>query len=410
MFEDARKTGGHEDDFIVQDLAELVAEAVELDSISLKDMPSLAERITDAVAVRIADVVADRIDKVIEARLSSLPAAPAVATVPTQELPAPEQATEAPPEPAAEVTATPEPESEVVTPAAESASSTGATELKPMSWDDLTPVLPAEYSGYQAPAKEGVRILVTVKHASVLGDEHAFTPDGRDILPDYLEYTLNEWDDAALEEALLTIEKLGGGEVVAVAIGPEDADVSLRKVLAKGADRAVRVWDESLACADPVTIARAIAGIATAEQPDLIFTGVQSSDHAHGTTGTALARILGMPHSAVIIGVEWDGSEKLSLVRELEGGARHLFELPSPAVLAIQTGINEPRYATMRMIKQAKKKPLEVVDGSSVQDGTGGYVVRKMYVPEQTKAEMLDGNPEEIATAIANVIREKMGE
>jgi Fe-S oxidoreductase/electron transfer flavoprotein alpha/beta subunit len=408
MFEDARKTGGHEDDFVVQDLAELVAEAVELQSLSLKDMPSLAERITDAVAVRIADVVAERIDQVLANRLASLPAASSVpvAEVAPQQLDAPVTETE----PVADPVPAPEAAPAPVETTVEGSASTGATELKAMDWENLTPVLPAEYAGYQAPAKDGPRILVTVKHAAVLGDEHAFSPDGRDILPDYLEFTLNEWDDAALEEALLTIEKIGSGEVVVVAIGPEDADVSLRKVLAKGADRAIRVWDETLACADPVTVARAIAGIAQAEQPDLIFTGVQSSDHAHGATGTALAQILGLPHSAVIIGVDWDGSEKLSLVRELEGGTRHLFELPSPAVLAIQTGINEPRYATMRMIKQAKKKPLEVVDGSSVLDGTGGYIVRKMYVPEQTKAEMFDGNPEEVAARIADVIRDKMGE
>ena len=108
--------------------------------------------------------------------------------------------------------------------------------------------------------------------------------------------------------------------------------------------------------------------------------------------------------------MEWDGKNRLSLVRELEGGTRHLFELPSPAVLAIQTGINVPRYATMRMIKQAKKKPLEVVDGSKVLDGSGGYIVRKMYVPEQTKAQMLDGNSEEVAKSIAAIIREKMGD
>ncbi len=410
MFEDARKTGGHEDDFVVQDLAELVAEAVELQSISLKDMPSLAERITDAVAVRIADVVAEKIDKVLEARLTAMPAP---TNVPLQAQPEAAPAIEAPQaeQQPAETAPAPEPETAPApsdTPCA--SSSTGATELTAMDWDNLTPVQPAGFSDYQAPPKEGPRILVAVKHAAVLGDEHGFTPDGRDVLPDYLEYTLNEWDDAALEEALLTIEKIGSGEVVAVAIGPEDADVSLRKVLAKGADRAVRIWDETLACADPVTIARAIAGIAKAEQPDLIFTGVQSSDHAHGSTGTALARILGLPHSAVIIGVEWDGTQKLSLVRELEGGTRHMFELPSPAVLAIQTGINEPRYATMRMIKQAKKKPLEVVDGATVVDGTGGYIVRKMYVPEQTKAEMFDGNPEEVASRIAEIIRDKMGE
>jgi electron transfer flavoprotein alpha/beta subunit len=249
-----------------------------------------------------------------------------------------------------------------------------------------------------------------VKHAAVLGDEHAFTDDGRDVQPEYLEHTLNEWDDAALEEALQTIEKVGSGEVVAVAIGPEDADASLRKVLAKGAHRAVRVWDDSLAAADPVTIARAIAGVAEREEPDLIFSGVQSSDQAHGATGTALARILGLPHAAVAIGLEWDGSSKLIVARELEGGTRHTFELPSPAVISIQTGINVPRYATMRMIKQAKKKPLVALDGSSVLDGTGGYVVRRMYIPEQIKAEMLGGSAAEIAEFIAGLVREKRGE
>ncbi|OYW37636.1 MAG: hypothetical protein B7Z42_09765, partial [Brevundimonas sp. 12-68-7] len=150
-------------------------------------------------------------------------------------------------------------------------------------------------------------------------------------------------------------------------------------------------------------------GVAKAEAPDLIFTGVQSSDQAHGATGTAIARILGLPHAAVIVGLDWDGAGKLTLARELEGGMRHSFELAAPAVVAIQTGISTPRFATMKMIKQAREKPLAVVDGAGVVDGSGGYVVRRMYVPEQTKAQMLTGTPQELANFIADLVREKKG-
>ena len=194
-----------------------------------------------------------------------------------------------------------------------------------------------------------------------------------------------------------------------VCVGDEGAEVTLRKALAKGANRAVRVWDASLANADPITVARALAGVAKAEDPDLIFSGVQSSDQANGATGTALARILGLPHAAVIVELEWDGTGKLKLSRELEGGVRHGFELATPAVLTIQTGIGTPRFATMKMIKQAREKPLAVVDGASVLDGSGGYVVRRMYVPEQTKAQMLTGSPAELAKMIADIVREKRG-
>jgi electron transfer flavoprotein alpha/beta subunit len=137
--------------------------------------------------------------------------------------------------------------------------------------------------------------------------------------------------------------------------------------------------------------------------------GVQSSDHAHGATGTALARILGLPHAAVVVGLEWDGAERLRVTRELEGGVRHSFALAAPAVLTIQTGANVPRYATMRMIKQAKKKPLVVLDGAPLLDDGGGYLVRRAYTPVQSKAEMLEGSADEIAAFIAKIIREQRG-
>jgi len=409
MFEDARKTSGHESEFVVQDIAELVAEAVELESFSLKDLPPLAERLTDAIATRIAEVVAARLDEVLAAKMSALPEMRA----PTATSQAPEPAATPAADTASTIPAAPQSAPEAIPAPAEPSPETPGTEALPalsvMGWDNLAPVQPADL-GYVAPEKTGLRFLVTVKHSAKLGDEYAFTADGLDIADEYLEHDLNEWDDAALEQALLLIEANGGGEVVAVTVGDEAAEKSLRKALAKGASRAVRIWDERLRNADPITIARAIAGVAATEQADLILSGTQSSDHAHGATGTALARILGLPHSSVIAAVEWDGTETMTVTRELEGGTRHVLQMPTPAVLAIQTGTNTPRYATMRMIKQAKKKPLEVIDAASMIDGGGGYRVRRMYTPVQQKATMLEGSAEEVASQIAAIIRDKMGE
>ena len=428
MFEDARKTGGHEKDFVVQDLAELVAEAIELRSINLKDLPPLADRIVAAVANQIADAVASRLDAVLAARLAALPAAVVVA--PAAAAPAAllgngsaeNTASVAPAPVAPDVqakqadapAASAAPVLSVVPAAATSISQAAAVpatleSLKAVDWGSLQPVQCADFAGYTAPPKDGPRILVTIKHIAKLGDEYGFTADHRDVRREFMEFSLNEWDDTALEAALQCIEKAGKGEVVALCVGDADADASLLKALAKGAHRAVRIWDQSLWNTDPITIARAIAGVARLEEPDLIFCGVQSGDHAHGATGTAVARILGLPHAAVVIGLEWDGRKALKVTRELEGGLRHNFELQAPAVIAIQTGMNTPRFATMKMQKQAKQKPLTVVDGAGVADGSGGYVVRRMYVPEQTKAKMLSGTPQELAKFIADLVREKKG-
>ncbi|MEE8172923.1 MAG: heterodisulfide reductase-related iron-sulfur binding cluster, partial [Alphaproteobacteria bacterium] len=362
MFEDARKTSGHEADFEVKDLAELVAEAIELKNIDLRQLPSLVERITDVAAKQVADIAAERIAEVVAEkvmqRLADNPQlAQRLAAAPGQG------------------------ERQTITDAPVTAAAAGPI---------TGPVTAAELPAYDIPPKDGPRILVAVKHVGELGDEFAIAEDGLSIAQEHFEYTLNEWDDSALEEALLLCEHIGAGEVVAVTIGPEAAEDTLRKVLAKGAGRAVRVWDDSLAQADPVTVARALAGVARHEDADLILTGVQSSDLAQGATGTAMARILGLPHAAVVLGVEWDGGAKLTATRELEGGVRHRFELPAPALLTIQTGGNRPRYATMRMIKQARQKTIAVLDGSSVGLDQAGARLRRLSMPIRTgQAEML---------------------
>ena len=243
------------------------------------------------------------------------------------------------------------------------------------------------------PAKNGPRVLVAVKRVGELNPDFAIDEAGRTIADEHFEHELNEWDEAALEEALLLTERHGAGEVVAVTIGPEDAEDTLRRALAKGAHRGVRVWDESLRDADPVTVARVLAGVAGQEQPDIVLTGAQSADLGHGATGSVLARILGLPHAAVVLGVEWDGGDAMTVTRELEGGMRQQIALPAPALLTIQTGGSTPRYATMRMIKQARKKPLAVVDGAGVGLDQAGAVVRRLYEPPKTgRAAMIEGD------------------
>ncbi len=412
MFEDARKTAGVENEIEVRDIAELVAEAVGSGAIRKGDLPVIVEQLTDAVATRIADVVATRLEQVLSMQKPTTIEAAQTESLPASEASQDELQTASLPEapPQASLTEIPPvelPEPEMQSTPVESAAQVPLTAV---DWDNLRPVTAAEFEAYETPGREGPRILVMVKHAAALGDEYEFTSDGRDVKSEFVEYAMNEWDDVALEEALLAIEKTEGGEVVVVCLGPPEADTTLRKALAKGADRAVRVWHDNLRGADPVTVARALAGVTRHEQPDLVLCGVQTSDFSHGSTGMALAGILDLPHASVVVAIDWDGKGSVGLQRELEGGTLHSFSIPTPAVIAVQTGINQPRYATMRMIKQAKKKPLQVVDGAAVEDGSGGYRVRRMYIPEQTRAEMLGGDAREIAASITRIIQEHKGD
>jgi electron transfer flavoprotein beta subunit len=249
-----------------------------------------------------------------------------------------------------------------------------------------------------------VKLVVCVKLVKVLGDEVEFTSDGKDVDPDYLDAALNEWDACALEEALLIRERLGSAEVVAVTAGDKRSEQALRRCLAMGADRAVRVEAEAL---DPITTARALAGAVKPESPDLVLCGVQSSDSVQGSTGTALSELLGYPRVAVVKKLEWGGSGPATVSRELEGGLIDVVEVDTPALLTIQTGINQPRYATLRAIKVAEQQEIAVVPHA--EGGEPAYRVRRMFSPPKGQgAQMLDGGAAEIAQQIAVIIKERL--
>lgn len=253
-----------------------------------------------------------------------------------------------------------------------------------------------------------MRIVVCVKQVGVLGDEVEFTGDARDVDPDYLDFALNEWDSYATEEALRIREELGGegDEVVAVSVGGQQVDDAIRRCLAMGADRAIRV-DYSRS-ADPITVARLLAPVVRRESPDLVFCGVQSSDAVQAATGTALAELLGLPRVSVVTRIEWDPSAGRATVRrELEGGLLDLTEVETPALLTIQTGINQPRYATLRAIKQAEQKQIEVV--SPAEESEPAYRVRRMFAPPKGEgAQILDGGPADIARRIREIVEERL--
>ena len=263
-----------------------------------------------------------------------------------------------------------------------------------------------------------MKVVVCVKQVGVLGDEVGFTADGRDVDPDYLDQALNEWDACATEEALRLRERLGRGEVVAatcaalrparagggVTAGASAPEVALRRCLAMGVDRAVRVDSDAL---DPISLARALADAVRRESPDLVLCGVQSSDSVQGSTGTALAELLGLPRVAVVTRIEWGGSGPATVHRELEGGLIDIVEVDTPALLTVQTGINQPRYATLRAIKQAEQKEIAVVAAGNGSEPA--YCVRRMFAPPKGEgAQMLQGGPAEIARQIADIVRERL--
>jgi electron transfer flavoprotein beta subunit len=260
-----------------------------------------------------------------------------------------------------------------------------------------------------------MKVVVPVKQVALLDDEFEWLEDGSGIDPADIEWDLNEWDAFSLEAAVQLREQAGDGEVVAISVGDEEAEQGLRAALAKGADRAARIWDGALRDADPLTVARVLAAAIEPEAADLILCGVQSSDAVNGATGIALAGRLGLAHVAVVKGIELEGSSAI-VERELEGGLVELVRISLPALLTIQTGINAPRYANLRAIKQAEEKTLTVLTladlGLSAEEvlAAAGSHRRRLARPESARrAEMLEGTAVDVAARVTKIVRERVG-
>jgi len=204
-----------------------------------------------------------------------------------------------------------------------------------------------------------VKIAVCIKQVPTREWQPRLRDDKAWISEQDVSYEMNEPDAYALEESLRLREK-HGGEVVVCSAGPVRVQQVLREALARGADRALHVEDESLSSADAYVTAAAMAAAMADEKFDLVLTGLQSDDQGHGQTGVVLAERLGIPHSTIIMEVQIEAG-KLRVKRELEGGWFQWIAMPLPALLTIQSGINQLRYATLKGIMAAKKKEIKKI-------------------------------------------------
>src|SRR3984957_9911518 len=225
-----------------------------------------------------------------------------------------------------------------------------------------------------------MKIIVAIKQVPVRDSQLRVEASGRWIQENDLSFEINEPDAYALEEALQLKEK-HGGEVIALCAGPARAAQTIREALAKGADRAIHIEEENLNTLDTLGVAKLLAAAAKAESPDLFFTGLQSDDLGYGQTGVVVAELLGLPHSTIIMQVEVDGP-KIRVKRELEDGWFQNVEMPLPAVLTIQSGINKLRYATLMGIKKAKTKEVKRLTAAELGvAGTPTVVIERVCLP-----------------------------
>lgn len=253
-----------------------------------------------------------------------------------------------------------------------------------------------------------MKILVCMKQVPQKDAPLKLNESGTWIRED-VSYEVNEPDAYALEEALRQKEK-HGGEVTAITAGPLRAQQVLREALAKGADRAIHLDDNAFVGLDALNAARAFAAAVKDEKFDLIFTGLQSDDYGYAQTGVILAELLGWPHATIIMQIE-KNDIGIRVKRELEAGYFQFVDMPLPAVLTIQSGINKLRYATLIGIKQAKNKPLRKVTLADVQSSITGNLqkIERMYVPQKTKnTEFLEGSAAEVAKKLADKLRNEV--
>jgi electron transfer flavoprotein beta subunit len=251
-----------------------------------------------------------------------------------------------------------------------------------------------------------MKIAVAIKQVPLRDSPLRVNVAGTWIDEDSLGFEINEPDAYALEEALQLREK-HGGEVIVISAGPARVSQTIREALAKGADRGIHIDTTTL---DTLQVAHLLAAALKTESPDLILTGLQSDDLGYGQTGVVLAELLGLPSSTIIMQVEIqpvDQPSKVRVKRELEDGWFQHIEMPLPAVLTIQSGLNKLRYATLMGIKKAKAKEIKVVtlDGAA-EVPPASAVIEKLYAPEKNQqGQIFDGDPKAAAAKLAEKLR-----
>ena len=223
-----------------------------------------------------------------------------------------------------------------------------------------------------------------------------------------ITYVMNPPDNFALEEALIIKEKIGTGEVVVVSMGPSRVQKVIREGLAKGADRGIHIQEDENIETDPLVISERFTDALKSENFDLILTGLQSDDTGMGQTGVLVGEMLGLSTATLVIETDLK-QDKIRVKRELESGWFQWVELPLPASISIQSGLNNPRYPSLKGIMSAKKKEIKSVSISSLTSGTKVQGIDKIFVPTASKqTEVIEGELDHVVGRIVDIMRSEV--
>jgi len=253
-----------------------------------------------------------------------------------------------------------------------------------------------------------MKIAVLVKQ--VPGSESVLPISGEQTWIDesMVSFVMNPPDNFAIEEALLIKERKGDGEVVVVSMGPARVQKVIREGLAKGADRGIYLEEDGQIETDPLSIAKRFSSVLKEEKFDLILTGLQSDDMGMGQTGVIIGELLGM--STVTLAMETDVQDgSIRVKRELESGWFQWVKMPLPASISIQSGLNTPRYPSLKGIMGAKKKEVKVVSSGEHQTASKSQSIDKVFVPQTTKqTEVIEGDADAAVTRIVEILKSEI--
>ena len=246
-----------------------------------------------------------------------------------------------------------------------------------------------------------MKIAVLVKQVPGPESTLPINDSGRWVDEESVTFVMNPPDNFALEEALLIKEEKGDGEVVVVSMGPDRVQKVIREGLAKGADRGIHIEEVGPIEKDPLLIAKRFTAVLKDEKFNLVLTGLQSDDTGMGQTGILIGEMLGIP--AATLAVETDIKDnRIRIKRELESGWFQWVEFPLPASVSIQSGLNTPRYPSLKGIMGAKKKEIKTVSSTELDNTSHSQSVDKVFFPQTSKqSEVIDG---EVDTAVERII------
>jgi electron transfer flavoprotein beta subunit len=261
-----------------------------------------------------------------------------------------------------------------------------------------------------------MNVVVCVKQVPEVTDaELEINDEGTEIFKEDLVSDINEWDNYAVEEAV-RIKEAYGGKVIVVTLGDEDSEDVLRSALAMGADQAIRIDEEGFELSDATGIAQGLYRVIRDLSFDLVLTGTQSSDDSWGQVGLILAELLSLPYASLVVSIEIE-QDKIRVHRELESNTQEEVEAPLPAVLTIQTGINNPRYPSVMGIQRVRKIGIKETDSeelglSEEEIGLEGSSVASQILSLPVMgagAEILTGSLDEICEKTAQIIQDREG-